>query len=119
MSKTPRFGLNYCTRLGQAATAQMLIVAQCKLCQRSRHYLASDLLECGYAPNLFVEELFGSRCPHCGSPNFFRVRERYPNSDDVGHTVIRRPAGERRIQLWKDEYYGPLPRAEPKAGGND
>jgi hypothetical protein len=96
----------------------MLIVARCKLCRRSRHYLASDLLECGYGPELFVEELFGPRCPNCGSLDFFRVRERYANSDDVGHTVIRRPAGERRIQLWKDEYYGRLPKMEPNAAGN-
>ncbi len=119
MSKTPRSGLNYRTRLQQAAAANMLIVARCKLCRRSRHYLASDLLECGYAPELFVEELFGPRCPNCGSPNFFRVRERYANSDDVGHTLIRRPAGVREIQLWKDEYYGPLPKVEPKSGAMD
>jgi predicted RNA-binding Zn-ribbon protein involved in translation (DUF1610 family) len=119
VSKTPRSGLNYRTRLQEAAAASMLIVARCKLCRRSRHYLASDLLECGYHPGLFVEEIFGPRCPHCGSSNFFRVQERYANSDDVGNTVIRRPAGERRIQLWKDEYYGPLPKGEPKLGAAD
>ncbi len=111
MGQNPRSGLNYRCRLHQAAAVGMLIVPRCKSCRRARHYLASDLLEV-YNPDAFVEELFGTRCPNCGSIDSFRVRERYANSDDVGHTLIRRPAGVRQIQLWKDEFYGPLPKGE-------
>jgi hypothetical protein len=79
VSKTPRSGLNYRTRLQHAADANMLIVARCNSCRRSCLYLASDLIEASYHVRLFVEELFGPRCPHCGSIDFFRVRERYAN----------------------------------------
>lgn len=102
----------YRTRLGQAAKAGMLIVAHCPSCKRLRTYLATDLIEAGYYPDGFVCDLFGPYCPHCGKGLRWTVRERHPSSDDVGHTVIRRPAGERRIQLWKDEYYGPPVKPE-------
>ena len=107
MTNSPPSSLFYRTRLGQAAKAHMLIVAHCRSCRRLRTYLAGDLLAVGYHAESFVCDLFGPYCPHCGQGWRWRVRERHPNSDDVGHTVIRRPAGERRIQLWRDEFYGP------------
>ena len=84
----------------------MLIVARCLLCRRTVHYLATDLVTV-YNGELYVSDLFGGCCPKCGAGDFWSVRERYPNSDDVGHLRIRRPAGVRTTQLWRDEYYGP------------
>ena len=104
--------MSYRTRLGQAAKANMLIVAHCRSCKRLRTYLATDLIDAGYNELAVVEELFGPRCPHCGKDWLWRVRERHPRSDDVGHTIIGRPAGKRRIQLWRDEYYGPRRKPE-------
>ena len=100
--------MNYRTRLGQAARHGMLIVCRCDLCQRSRIYLSTDLIEI-YHPDTFVEELFDGRCPRCQCSDFWRVRERYTSDSDVGMLTVRRPAGVRRIQLWRDELYsGPV-----------
>jgi hypothetical protein len=104
MGKNPPSSMFYRTRLGAAAAAGMFIVCRCDLCRRSRFYLASDLAEIWH-PDSFVAELFGGRCPRCSSPDFWRVRERYASNSDVGMLTVRRPAGVRRIQLWKDELY--------------
>jgi hypothetical protein len=82
----------------------MLLSCRCDLCRRTRIYLASDLVEL-YGPALYIEDLFDGRCPACGSGNFWRVRERHAWDSDVGMLVVRRPAGVRRIQLWRDELY--------------
>lgn len=47
----------------------MLLVCRCDLCQRSRVYVASDLVGI-YSEALFLEDLFGGRCPACQSPGF-------------------------------------------------
>jgi hypothetical protein len=82
----------------------MFIVCRCNLCRRSRIYLATDLMELFHG-DTFVAELFGGRCPRCQSGTFWRVRERYATNSDVGMLTVRRPAGIRKIQLWKDELY--------------
>lgn len=102
MTNTPRS--NYRARLGDAAAANMLLVCTCNLCRRSRVYVATDLVEI-YGEALFLGDLFGGRCPGCQSSGFWRVKERYAWDSDVGMLVVRRPAGVRRIQLWKDELY--------------
>jgi len=106
LGKNPPSSLFYRTRLRQAAGAGQLIVARCLLCRRTVSYLAADLVEI-YNGELYVADLFGGCCPHCRSGDFWSVRERYLTSDDVGHLRIRRPAGVRTIQLWRDEWYGP------------
>ncbi|NMA97543.1 MAG: hypothetical protein GX970_05425 [Phyllobacteriaceae bacterium] len=106
MTNSPPSSLFYRPRLGQAAKVGQLVVARCILCKRSQHYLASDLVTV-YGADTYIEDVFGGACPHCGSGYFWSVRTRYPTNDDVGHLKIRRPAGVRTIQLWKDEYYGP------------
>ena len=98
----------YRPRIGQAAAKGLLIVCKCNLCRRQQAYFATDLATI-YRHDLFLDDLFGGRCPKCGRADFWRVRQRYPSSDDVGHLVIRRPAGERRTQLWRNEFYGPPP----------
>lgn len=105
MPKTPSRGWWYQPFLWRAANAGMLVRCRCILCRRTVHYLATDLLEV-FSRDAVIGNLWGC-CPRCGSSDFWSESERYPSSDDVGHLVIRRPAGERRIQLWRNEYYGP------------
>ena len=104
MSNAPPSSIFYRTRLGQAAAAGMLIACRCNLCRRSRVYLASDLVPL-YGEQAFVFELFEGRCPRCGSADFWSVWERHARNSDVGMLTVRRPAGVKTIQLWRDELY--------------
>jgi hypothetical protein len=104
MTNTPPSREFYRPRLGKAAGAGHLIACRCYLCRRSVVYLAVDLVDL-YGPDMFLEDLFGGRCPRCGSGDFWSVRERFAATSDVGLLMVRRPAGVRRIQLWKDELY--------------
>lgn len=104
MSNSPPSREFYRPRIGKAADAGLLIVCRCDLCRRTRIYLATDLVEI-YHRDCFLEDLFGGRCPRCQSGGFWHVRERYPSDSDVGKLPVRRPAGVRRIQLWRDELY--------------
>jgi hypothetical protein len=66
-----------------------------------------------YSPDTFIADLFGGRCPRCGKADFWSVKQRYPTSDDVGMLTVRRPAGVKRTQLWRDELYSaPAPKTE-------
>ena len=109
MSNSPPSSEFYRPRLGQAAAAGLFIVCKCYVCRKSQVYLASDLVEI-YGEQLWLEDLFGGRCPRCQSGSSWRVRQRYPSSSDVGMLQVRRPAGARRIQLWKDELYSAPPK---------
>ena len=104
MTNSPPSSLFYRPRIGKAAAEGLFIVCKCNLCRRARVYLASDLLQI-YHPDAFIDDLFGGRCPRCHSADFWSVRQRYPSIDDVGRLEVRRPAGVRRIQLWRDELY--------------
>lgn len=76
------------------------------------HYLASDLLQV-FDPMTVVGEIWGG-CPRCGKSEWWSESERYPSNDDVGHTLVRRPAGFRKIRLWRNEYYGPPAYGPPR-----
>ena len=104
MSNSPPSSMFYRPRLGQAADKGLFIVCKCYVCRKSVVYIASDLAEV-YHRDLYLEDLFGGRCPRCESSTSWRVRQRYPSVTDVGMLQVRRPAGVRRIQLWKDELY--------------
>lgn len=119
MPKTPSTGFYHQARLWNCAKAGMLIVCTCQDCRRSVTYLASDLLEhfrwqaeqAGRSRAHLVEmrligELWG-KCPRCGTVEHWIEQERYPTSDDVGNTRIRRPAGFRQVRQWRDEWYEP------------
>lgn len=41
-----------------------------------------------------------------------RVKERYTWDSDVGMLAVRRPAGVRSIQLWRDELYSAPPKPD-------
>lgn len=109
MSNSPPSSEFYRPRLGQAAAAGLFIVCKCYVCRRSVVYLAADLVEL-YGDQQWLEDLFGGRCPRCQSRTSWRVRQRYPSTADVGMLCVRRPAGVRRIQLWKDELYSVPPK---------
>ena len=96
--------MNYRPRIGQAASAGNFVICRCDLCRRSQVYLATDLVEI-YHPDVFLDDLFGGRCPRCASSSFWHIRERYASDSDVGRLMVRRPAGVRRIQLWRNELY--------------
>lgn len=113
MTNSPRSQMSYRTRLAPAAALGMFIVCRCDLCRRSRIYLATDLLEV-FHPESVVVELFDGRCPRCHSSDFWHVRERYASDSDVGMLTVRRPAGVRRIQLWRDELYSAPAKSSPE-----
>ena len=94
----------YRPRIRTAADEGLFIVCKCSLCRRQRVYLATDLVQV-YHPDIYLDDLFGGRCPKCGKSDFWRVKQRYPISDDVGYTVVRRLAGFRKVNLWRDELY--------------
>lgn len=105
MPKTPSTGFAHQPFLYAIANAGMLVRCYCGACRRARYYLATDLIEI-FGGRAVVGELW-RRCPKCGSTFRWSETERYPNSDDVGHTIIRRPTGYRSVLQWEDEFYGP------------
>lgn len=94
----------YRPRIGQAAEKGLLIICRCNLCKRARAYIAADLLKI-YHPEVFLDDLFAGQCPRCGRSDFWRCRQRYPSDDDVGRLMVRRLAGIRTTNLWRDELY--------------
>jgi len=56
----------------------------------------------------------GARAQRCGRSDGWNEQERHPNSDDVANTLLRRPAGFRKVQLWRDEFYEPSPKPVPE-----
>ena len=111
MSNSPPSSEFYRPRIGQAAAAGLLITCKCYVFRRSRAYLATDLIQI-YHADVFLADLFGGRCPRCGSQHSWKVRQRYPSNSDVGMLVVRRLAGARTTHLWRDELY-----SAPTAGG--
>jgi hypothetical protein len=114
MPKTPSTGWNNQPFIERVAKEDMLVQCTCRLCRKSRTYLAKDLAKI-FSPTAVVGELWG-RCPACGRSEFWRERERYPSPDDVGHLVIRRLRGFRRKEIWGDEYYAPEAKHEKPPG---
>ena len=105
MPETPSTGFWHQPFLWRCAAADMLVRCTCRYCRRTVHYYAKDLLEV-FHRNAVVGEIWGA-CPRCGKNSGWREQERYASSDDVGHTIIRRPNGYRKTLLWRNEYYGP------------
>jgi hypothetical protein len=112
MTNSPPSSEHYRPRIGQAAVAGLLITCQCYVCRRYRAYIASELLMI-YHPDTFLEDLFGGRCPRCGSRHNWRVKQRYPTNDDVGTLTIRRHQGYRKVHMWKDELYSAPEKPKP------
>lgn len=113
MTNSPRSQMNYRPRIGQASADGLLIVCKCYVCRRSRAYLATDLVKV-YHPEIFIDDIFGGKCPRCGSGHNWRVKQRFPSDADVGMLTVRRLTGVRTTPLWRDELYSAPEK--PKAG---
>lgn len=107
MPKTPSTGWYHQPFLWRAAEAKMLVVCRCRSCRRSVTYFAADLVPL-FHRDAVIGALWGT-CPRCGGSECWAEQERHANSDDVANTVLRRPAGFRKVQLWREEFYEPSP----------
>lgn len=86
------------------------IRVHCNLCRRTTHFYAVDLAEV-YGGEMLAHE-WRPACSKCRKADYVSVRSFFPGPDDVGRILMRRPAGHRRIQLWRDEWYGPPAKPE-------
>lgn len=103
MGMTPsRRQIEAVTLADLAADGRMFVV-RCGLCHRQRAFLAVDLLTV-YAPSTPAYGML-KWCAACGKGDWVRVTIRLPGPDDVGRLLIRKPAGVRTVQLWKDVWY--------------
>lgn len=105
MSMTPSRRKVEAYKLKHAAEDGRLIIYRCSLCRRVTVFLASDVVAI-WNPEMSVL-VERSACGQCQTAEFMNVDVRLPTSDDVGHLLVRRPAGTRTVQLWRDEWYGP------------
>lgn len=104
MSQSPsRYQIERVT-LATIAADNRIFVCRCSLCRKTDNYMATDLLAV-YGADRPAWNLF-TRCSHCGKPDYFSVKTRFPTDDDVGHLRIMRPDGVRRVQLWKECWFG-------------
>lgn len=91
-------------KLRHAAMDRQLLIYRCALCRRSTVFLASDVVSI-WNPEMSVLVDAGE-CGACGKSAGMSVTVRLPTPSDVGHLRIKRPAGVRHVQLWRDEWYG-------------
>lgn len=105
MSMTPSRRQTEALQLKHVAADGRVFVVRCSLCRTIEHYLATDLLWV-YDENTPVVSMM-ENCRHCGKSAYQYVSTRLPTSDDVGHLLLRRPAGVQTIQLWTNAWYGP------------
>jgi hypothetical protein len=78
-----------------------VIEVTCFLCHRTVFYLASDLEQ--ILPPTTVVWCLPFNCVECGKRDYLKIRVRLPDQRDFGRMVVRRPAGEKRVHLWRDE----------------
>ena len=104
MSMTPSRNQKLAYRLRQAAEEGRLIICRCAYCRRSTAFLARDVLTI-WNPETSVLIPPGS-CGACHKAGYMSVTVRMPGQQDIGHLLVRRPAGVRHVQLWRDEWYG-------------
>jgi hypothetical protein len=104
MSMSPSRRALESVTLADVAKDGRLFVVRCALCRKSDSYLARDLVTV-MGPDTPAYGMFGT-CRRCGKAEWVSVDMRLPSWEDVGHLKIRRPAGVRTVQLWKEEWYG-------------
>jgi hypothetical protein len=90
--------------LEKAAKDGMIVVVRCTLCRRIVRFLATDLLE--MINPLRDAYLPPYPCSICGKGEYLHVTVHMPSAGDYGHLVVRRPAGVRRVQMWKSVKLG-------------
>jgi hypothetical protein len=103
MSMNPSRRVVESLRLSDLAVDNRIITVRCILCRTADHYLAKDLLA---IRGDVLYSTVGGACRRCGKREWIRVSHRLPTSADVGHLRIKRPAGVRTIQLWREGWFG-------------
>lgn len=88
-------------QLRDAASMGQVIEVKCFLCHRTIFYLASDLEQI-LPPTTIVWRL-PFKCQQCRKADYLKIRVLLPDQRDYGTMIIRRPAGEKRVRLWRDE----------------
>ena len=101
-SPSTYFGANV-HRIELAASLGQIIVARCNFCRQTANYLASDL-ETLFDPRRDVFSL-PFRCPNCRRSDYIRIDCHIPRGDERGKIVVRRPAGVKRVQMWREEVW--------------
>lgn len=88
-------------QLSDAASMGQVIEVTCNHCHRQVYFRPDDLI-----PILGERyPVFGlpMRCDRCGLNRYIRIRVRLPDQRDYGRLVLKRPAGIRTVQLWREE----------------
>lgn len=97
-------------RLKDWASDGRCIRVRCNLCRRTLHFYAADLVTV-YDPEMIAHE-WRPPCSKCRKSDYVHVRSFSPGPDDVGRIMMRRPAGVRKTQLWKHEWYDRAPQSK-------
>ncbi|MBD8875443.1 hypothetical protein [Roseibium polysiphoniae] len=95
MGRTNELTLNQSSLIGH------MVIVKCNLCHRQVHYLAADLAEL-LGPQRRVFSL-PFRCEKCRKSDYLLISVRIPDSRDFGKIILRRPAGIKKVLLWKEE----------------
>lgn len=88
-------------RLEDAASFGQLIQVACNHCHRKVFFRPDDLIPI-FGRNQPVFDL-PMRCDQCGLKRYIYIRVRLPDRHDYGKLVIRRPAGIRKVMVWREE----------------
>ena len=99
MSMTPSRRRVEAYRLKHAAEEGRVIIYRCNACKQETPFLASDVVEI-WGPEMQVYQPPAS-CGQCGVSGRMAVRFYMPTSLDRGVLRLRRPAGQRIVQLWE------------------
>lgn len=87
--------------LGLASEIGHLIIVKCSLCHREAYFMAGDLVQIfGHSRSVFGLPF---SCTKCRDREFLTIRVRVPDAREFGRLLLRRPVGEQRIQLWREE----------------
>lgn len=103
MSMTPSRRKIESTRLRHLAEEGRAIVYRCHACRNETTFLASDVVNI-WGPDMQVYDP-PRRCGRCKVEGRMSVRFIVVTQADRGTLLLRRPAGTRVVQLWKDEFY--------------
>lgn len=101
MGMTPSQRQLDATRLKHLAADNRALRYHCRTCRRTTTFLAGDVVHI-WGPEMKVYDP-PSPCGKCGghvTVSFLIVSEY-----ERGKLMLRRPAGVRTVQLWKDELY--------------
>jgi hypothetical protein len=104
MSMTPSRNTVLAYKLHHAAEQGKLIIYRCAFCKRSTAFVATDVVTI-WNPDASIL-IAPDSCGACKKAGYMSVTVRPPGHDDVGHLIVRRPAGVRHVQLWRNEWYG-------------